>query len=343
MTTTTTWDFQEDSTTQEFLAQLQSRDMKVWAEGDRLRCNAPQGALDPVVRQELARRKPEIMAFLHAATTWAVSPSAVVALQPAGSRRPFFGVPGHNGDVFCFVPLARHLGREQPFYALQAPGLDGRREPFDRIEDLAAYFVDQLRAVQPEGPYLLGGYCSGGTQAFEVAQQLRRQGQEVALLALFGSACPTSFHPLYRHLFRRAVDHGRRLAALPPRERARYVGDKARAFLQAVAPHHGVPRDSATARRIQLEAVTAVAIRKYPLRRYPGRIALFLPCDDWRRSGDRPMDWAAFGDGGFDAQSGPDGCDGDVMLREPWVRWFAERLERCLQNADAQLSAKRVA
>lgn len=330
----TTGEIHDHSTTQEFLAQLQSLDLKVWAEGDRLRCTAPQGTLTPAVRVQLARRKPEILAFLQTAAAWAASQSAVVALQSAGSKRPFFGVPGHNGDVFCFVPLVRHLDRERPFYALQPPGLDSRQVPCDRIEDLAAHFVEQVRAVQPEGPYLLGGFCAGGVTAFELARQLRAQGQQVALLALFGTACPTSFHPLYRHLFHRAVDHGRTLRRLTPPQRARYVRGKFQALLEAIAPYHAVPRESADGRRLKLEAVTVSAVRRYPLYRYPGRVTLFLPSDDWRRSGDRPMDWAAFAEGGFDAHAGPDGCDGDVMLREPWVPWFAGRLQRCLQNAD---------
>ena len=243
--------------------------------------------------------------------------------------------------------MARYLHPDQPFYALQPAGLDGRRSPFKRIEDLAAYFVDQLRTVQPEGPYLLGGYCSGGTAAFELAQQLRHQGQEVALLALFGSACPTTFPPLYRHLLIRAGDHGRRLGPLNAGEQASYMQTRVKTFLTAIAPYRSVSKNrfvglvAAASRKIRLEAVTVSALRNYSPRPYPGRITLFMPSEEWRRSEDRPMDWAAFGEGGLDVLAGPDGCDGDVMLREPWVRWFAERLEDNLQRVDSRLSAAR--
>src|SRR4030095_11213475 len=101
----------------------------------------------------------------------------------------------NKGAVYCCGRLPRPVAPAQPFYALERPGLDGRQPPLTRIEDLAAYFVGDLRAFQPEGPYLIGGYCLGGMVAFEMARQLQAQGQEVALLALFEATCPTA----YRH------------------------------------------------------------------------------------------------------------------------------------------------
>src|SRR5207237_131654 len=66
----------------------------------------------------------------------------------------------------------------------------GTRSPHTRIEEFAAQYVEDIRAVQPQGPYYLSGYCFGGVVAFEMAQQLRLQGHEVALLALFNAAHP---------------------------------------------------------------------------------------------------------------------------------------------------------
>ncbi len=106
--------------------------------------------------------------------------SSLVVIQPGGSKPPFFCVPGSEGDVFPNIGhLARRLGPDQPFYGFW----NGTHDP-TQIEARAAGYVDEIRAVQPRGPYLLGGVCSGGAVAFEVARQLQAQGQQVALLAL---------------------------------------------------------------------------------------------------------------------------------------------------------------
>src|SRR5271157_4658430 len=102
--------------------------------------------------------------------------SSVVTIQPKGSRPPFFCMHGAGGNVLIYRELSEHLGQDQPFYGLQSLGLDGSSEPQSRIEDMAASYVQEIRRTQAKGPYYLGGYCLGGTIAYEVAQQLRAQG-----------------------------------------------------------------------------------------------------------------------------------------------------------------------
>jgi nonribosomal peptide synthetase DhbF len=114
----------------------------------------------------------------------------LVTLKPGGSRPPLFVVAAGDGNVVGFGPLARHMSAEQPLYALQPSGLDGRR-PLDRgIETMAARYLDALRGVQPRGPYLLAGRCNGATVAFEMARQLRAAGEEVPLLVALDSNPP---------------------------------------------------------------------------------------------------------------------------------------------------------
>ncbi len=127
----------------------------------------------------------EKQAALIKRTDWKPLWDALVPIQPGGSKPPFFCVHGAGGNVLLYRSLAQHCGTDQPFYGLQAKGLDGK-EPFHtRIEDMAADYVREIRQLQPEGPYYLGGYCMGGTIAFEMAQQLVKQGQTVGLLAMF--------------------------------------------------------------------------------------------------------------------------------------------------------------
>nr|WP_227027201.1 non-ribosomal peptide synthetase [Corallococcus soli] len=107
-----------------------------------------------------------------------------------GTAPPFFCVHPVGGTVLAYAALARRLGPEQPFYGLQARGLDGTSEPLRTLEAMAADYVRALREVQPVGPYHLGGWSLGGVIAYEMTRQLREAGEEVALLALLDSFVP---------------------------------------------------------------------------------------------------------------------------------------------------------
>src|SRR5262249_53897649 len=133
---------------------------------------------------------------------------SLVALQPEGSRPPFFCVHGLGGDVLFLRHLAAHLGLDQPLYALRRQGLEGVSPPHTRVEDMAAHYSQERAAFQPEGPYLLGGYSFGGLVAYEMARQLRANGQEVALLALIDTTfwnVPTPKSPPLRSAIERYV------------------------------------------------------------------------------------------------------------------------------------------
>jgi amino acid adenylation domain-containing protein len=110
--------------------------------------------------------------------------SCLVTLQKAGTRPPLFLVHTTPGDVLGYGNLIHHLGDDQPCYGFQALGLKDGGEPHTTIEAMAAHYVELLRKFQPNGPYYLGGWCFGGIVAVEMAQQLRKAGQEVAPLLL---------------------------------------------------------------------------------------------------------------------------------------------------------------
>jgi len=116
--------------------------------------------------------------------------SPLVPIQPNGSKPPFFCVPGAGGNVIYLYALARYLSSDQPFYGLQAWGLDGKSQPYTRIEDMATQYIEAIQTLQPEGPYLLGGHSYGGQVAFEMATQLAKQGQKTALLAILDTPAP---------------------------------------------------------------------------------------------------------------------------------------------------------
>jgi amino acid adenylation domain-containing protein len=114
----------------------------------------------------------------------------LVGIQSGEDSLPFFCVHPSGGTVLCFLELARFLGRRQPFYGLQARGIDGKQPPYTQLETVATYYNDAIKSLQPKGPYLLGGWSLGGIIAFEMAQQLQKQGYEVGLLALIDSSVP---------------------------------------------------------------------------------------------------------------------------------------------------------
>jgi amino acid adenylation domain-containing protein len=118
---------------------------------------------------------------------------SLTPIQSRGNRRPLYLVPGGVGgeeEFIVYAPIARELGEQQPSYGLKARGLDGVTIPHSDVRTMAADYIQEIRQLQPDGPYLIAGECHGGVAAYEIAQQLREQGQEVRLLALLDAVCP---------------------------------------------------------------------------------------------------------------------------------------------------------
>ncbi|MGK7888331.1 MAG: amino acid adenylation domain-containing protein [Leptolyngbyaceae cyanobacterium] len=120
----------------------------------------------------------------------AIPQSPLVPIQPQGTLPPLFCVHPIGGNVFCYAELARHLGRNQPLYGLQSPGLYGDSDPQSSIPTLASTYIQALQSRQPQGPYHLAGWSMGGVIAIEMAQQLQSMGETVALVALIDSYTP---------------------------------------------------------------------------------------------------------------------------------------------------------
>jgi acyl carrier protein len=225
----------------------------------------------------------EAQAAMLSDGTALLRPSAVVPVQPVGSKPPFFCVGYHAGPIF--LPLAKHLGSDQPLLGidptlLQTSELDS---PFE-MESIAASLIKQIRAIQPHGPYFLGGFCGGGLTAYEVASQLATQGHHVGLLALFEPLTPTldheharpfplrqkmSFH--FHNLRKLGVGGG--LAYLTGRAGVLFgrVAKHVSSTLSYVRSHRGWPRDG--------EAILDHALDVYRPRPFPGHLTLFLATD----------------------------------------------------------------
>lgn len=112
------------------------------------------------------------------------SEKCVVTIQSGSSRPPLFCIHGQSGSLLMYRSLAQYLGSDQPVYGVQPPTLEDAVPSITSIEDMSSKYVSAIERVQRVGPYFLSGYCMGGTIAFEVAQQLRRRGHSIGLIAL---------------------------------------------------------------------------------------------------------------------------------------------------------------
>ena len=116
--------------------------------------------------------------------------SSLVPIKAEGTKPPLFYLHAGGGNLLVYRELALSLGDEQPVYGLQPRGLDGKLQPSENIQEMAEFYISQIRQVQSQGPYYLAGLSTGGLIAWEIAQQLKQEGQIVNLLALFDTYGP---------------------------------------------------------------------------------------------------------------------------------------------------------
>jgi len=146
-------------------------------------------ALARVIRREKKIPDPETGLTDAGKAVW----TTVVPIQPAGTRVPIFVAAGFGGNPMNLRHLAKALGPDQPFYGLQHRGTDGLQKPHRDYLSMAREYADDIRRVQPRGPYVLGGFSSGGTPAFEAARILKAAGEEVAAVIMFDAVSKVGY------------------------------------------------------------------------------------------------------------------------------------------------------
>jgi thioesterase domain-containing protein/acyl carrier protein len=281
-----------------------------------------------------------------------INASAIVEIQPCGTRPPLFLVHGVGGGMFWgYNNLARQLGKEQPVYAFKSRGMDGLEE-FTRIEDIASRYVADLRKFQTHGPYRLGGYCFGGNVAYEMARQLHAQGEEIHLLLLINcwpnnssytrlSWTPAFFcKAMWNFCIRLA--HQIRSGAKQPRDyfkwRAAWAVKRFRSlFAENISGRLSVDDIIDLSARPEHERklwrTHVQAWLQYQPQPYDGRIVLFrtrghpLVC-----SFDNQMGWGSFATGGVEVKICPG--DHESILEEENVPYTARELAAILEELD---------
>jgi len=289
------------------------------------------------VEREIGRRLP-LAALLRATTVArqaellrehaqpAFSP-LVVMQNGAGGRTPFFCVHGLFGNVLCFRELARAMGDDQPFVALQSQALDPAQAPLTTVEEMASYYLAHVRAMQPRGPYAFGGYSFGGMVAFEMARQLAAAGEPVALLALIDASSPDAHRGVVPFYYTTYVRAGGSAFALD-----RLVSDGRLTRNPKPWKLRELPDDALLQYRA-VELATSAATRAYRPRPYRGEADLLRATGQDSRLAYEPQ--AGWGRvvGGLRIHD----VAGDhvTLLSPPWVTELGERLRACVDRAQS--------
>jgi len=286
--------------------------------------------------------------------SWSAAWSSLVAIQPNGSRPPFYFVHAHGGNVVGYYPLAHHLGSDQPFYGLQAQGLNEGDTHKHKIKEMAEHYIMEIQNLQPSGPYYLGGWCMGGGIAYEMAHQLVTNGDEVALLAMVQ---PThkdypKYQPdikpvrrlLYQIIRRIDLEYSRLMETSGPKARLSHLWERFGAVLSPILlfmeklfvstqRRLGVsPRHSRAFRLKSIEGAHNMAYEEYEPIPYAGNAVIFYankqPLGIYP---DPTLGWGDLLQGDLTLEEIPGYRIG--MLSEPRVRIVAQRLQKFITES----------
>ncbi|MET0400916.1 MAG: MupA/Atu3671 family FMN-dependent luciferase-like monooxygenase [Cystobacter sp.] len=271
-----------------------------------------------------------------------LSGGSLVRIQEKGDKPPLFFVHPTGGDVLCYAALARQLGPQQPFFALQSRG----EEDATSVEQLAARYLEEVRKIRPSGPYRLGGWSTGGLLAQAMARRLEESGEQVELLMLLETWAPET----YRH-----SDEARTLmawfatdllggqgAAQLDAARLDALEDQALGYVferaQALGALPGVER-AELEQRFRVFAKNARVLARYQPEPYRGRV-LFLQAEEATAlAGPALADpWASWRDNLAQAQLYRVPGSHYSMLQGTHVRALAQRLTDCLDSLPPAVS-----
>jgi acetoacetyl-CoA synthetase len=259
------------------------------------------------IKRELGREFPSAIIY-QAPTIALLAPllelpafprfSPLVQVKPGLGHPPIFIVHGLAGTV-PFFELAQHIRTDNPIYGIQGKGVDGMEEPLERIEDMAALYLDSIRELQPSGHYCLVGYSFGGLVALEMAQRLTNAGENVALLAMVDA------YPDPRYLL-----PGQRMLLVARRARRYFFEtnnrlDRAIGYVARSLPHRlrirrthtreshpEAPRLSFARAALHVKEKAYVALARYRPRFYSGKMKFIKSESDSYYPADPAAVWA---------------------------------------------------
>jgi thioesterase domain-containing protein len=205
----------------------------------------------------------------------------LVLLKAGMEEPPIFVTHGVGGNVLDLLPVARRIDSGHAILGMQARGTSETEQPFERIEDIAQFFLDAIQELQPRGPYFLIGYSLGGLVTMEMAQRLTVKGEKVALLAMLESYPHKRYlSPKERlRLFIRVVTyHAKTILRLPIRQAVAYLTNSAVRLSYSSGDKSGTTQSQPpvggyyAATRDRLRGAGYLALKRYRPRFYCGKI-----------------------------------------------------------------------
>jgi amino acid adenylation domain-containing protein len=267
--------------------------------------------------------------------------ASLVPIQTQGRGKPLFLVHGAGGNVLLYQALAARMAPDYPLYGLQSQGLDGQTAPLRTVEEMAVHYLEEVRRVQPKGPYYLGGYCMGGTIAYEMAQRLLQEGETVALVAMLDTY---NFALMLKgrsavFLLEKLRFHLGNFVRLRPSLMWEYFKEKLRVAMDGewinLLGYKGTgDADSQSSAQASVQAINDRAGEIYSPRAFPGTLTLFKPRVNYSCYPDPNMGWKDLVQGRLEIVELP--VNPHAMLVEPFVERLAETLKAKLEPLPPQ-------
>ncbi|MDJ0903964.1 MAG: amino acid adenylation domain-containing protein, partial [Xenococcus sp. MO_188.B8] len=304
----------------------------------------------------------DIAMILRSSKSQAKPWSPVVKIKPGGAKMPFFCVHPIGGNVIGYMDLARYFPQDQPFYGLQAPGMEEAQQPYENISDLADYYLDVLTQMFPHNSYSLGGHSFGGLVAFEIARKMEQQGLDVASLVIMDTPAPIdriteAAIDDAMWLVRRAetLEHffGKPLSISYEDIQGQQPQAQFNYFLQKLRKANLIPADAGEtiiSRILQLQKAGHQALLNYVPQVYSGKITLIQASDKitntsnnerglFSKSFTKPaLGWGELSLQDVQVYNVPG--NHITMLTSPHVRVLAETLQFCLTTDKAERKKK---
>jgi aspartate racemase len=294
---------------------------------------------------------------------------SLVQIKSGTAKQPLFLVHDADGETLLYLNLARYLDAERPVYGLRPHSQDGYPILHTRIAEMVAHYIEKIRTIQPEGPYLLGGLCAGGVLAFEVARQLQAWGQRVALVALLDTADVEAPRKIGRITHQRltrfsnALNHNqhlqpqeqltyilqtvtrkvKNLIVYELRTQVKHIQKKFKVMLYRYYLDKGFPLPEFL-RNIPVRTLYRFAVQEYIPQVFQGRVTLFRATEaiimDEPSIDDTPVinvtsdplfGWGKRATSGVEVYDVPGGHSSS--LQEPYVQVLAEKLQACINAA----------
>ena len=270
--------------------------------------------------------------------------SSIVPLRLTGNKSPIFLIHGAEGNILLYKNLIKYLDTDRPVHGLQSQGLDGRSPLLNDVKEMAQKYIMEIKGIQPEGPYFLGGYCLGGVIAYEIAQQLTRSGDIVELVAMIETYNiqndPPSFALRTFHSFQNLVFQLLNLRLSLKDSKLQYFNEKFNVELNRFKVKLKIQHSRILSlfnknhntdyQHLLINKINDIAQNKYNTEAYTGEVILFKPKKYFMGYTDYQYGWGKFIKGNMNIIEMP--CYPRGSLNEPFVKYLAGKLDDTLNS-----------